>query len=109
MFLTVFEENFIAFFVGRPCVFIALYDENNVFSLIAASTKNIRKWSRTNMKKAIKFEANKSNEKRSKKDELLRGATDMGLVTSIRATDLGVVSSSRARPTYARSYYIILI
>ena len=39
----------------------------------------------------------------------INGATDLGLVTTIRATDLGLVSTSRARPTYARSYYIILI
>ena len=48
--------------------------------------------------KATKKEARKENEKRSKKEELLGGAMHLALL-----------KRNRARPTYARSYYIILI
>ena len=62
--------------------------------------------------KAIKFEAKKENEKRSKKEELLWGAMRLGLLKTLQARGamhLGLLKTLRARPTYARSYYIILI
>ena len=66
-----------------------------------------------NHEKTIKFEAEKENEKRSKKEELLGGAIHLGLLKRNRARGdaihLGLLKSNRARPTYARSYYIILI